>query len=135
MENATKALMIAAAVIVAILIISLVMNIFNIGAEQAENANLDEYAIQQHNEKFKKYENTNVSGSEVNALLTTVFTHNNAQPDANTCVAVTGASTISALNNLTTSPTKVSTAARYSVVLEYSGVTKLVNKITITLIK
>ena len=65
MENATKALMIAAAVIVAILIISLVMGIFNTGAEQAQNANLDEYAIQQHNDKFTKYEGENKSGSEV----------------------------------------------------------------------
>ena len=44
MENATKALMIAAAVIVAILIISLGIGIFNMASEQVDNAgDLSEY--------------------------------------------------------------------------------------------
>lgn len=144
MENATKALMIAAAVIVAILIISLVMGIFNTGAEQVENANLDEYAIQQHNEKFTKYEGDKESGSEVNALLTTVFTHNNAQDETNTCVKVKAEAgvygstqteekeVITLSNAIETSPDKVPVAAKYEVELKYSTVTKLVNEIIIS---
>ena len=133
MENATKALLIAAAVLVVILIISLGIGIFNMASEQVDNAgDLSEYQIQQHNDKFRNYEGTSVSGSDVNALLTTVFNHNNAQADTSTCVAVTGAATIAASNTLSTSPTRVSTGARFSVVAAYNTTTKLINSITIT---
>ena len=132
MENATKALMIAAAVIVVLLIIGLGIGVFNMASEQVDNAgDLSEYQIEQFNAKFRKYEGTNVSGSDVNALLTTVFNHNNTQPDTSTCVAVTGSSTIAASNALTTSPTRVSTGSRYSVTLTYSTATKLVTSIAI----
>ena len=68
MENATKALMIAGAVLIAILIISLGIGIFNSSAEQVENADLTEYQIQTFNDKFRKYEGTSKTGAEVNAL-------------------------------------------------------------------
>ena len=88
MENATKALLIAAAVLIAILLISLGVGVFNSASEQMESADLSEYQIQQFNDKFKKYENTSVSGSDVNALLDTVFNHNMAQEEAATRVAI-----------------------------------------------
>ena len=145
MENATKALMIAAAVIVAILIISLGIGIFNMASEQVDNAgDLSEYQIQQHNDKFKKYEGTAKTGSDVNAMLTTVFNHNNSQEDNSTCVKVTGEKVknekgeevktelIKASNSLTASPAKVSTGARYTVTLTYNTTTKLVSEISVT---
>ena len=133
MENATKALLIAAAVLVAILIISLGIGIFNMASEQVNNAgDLSEYEIQKFNEKFTKYEGESRSGSDVNALLDTVFNHNNAQEDATTCVSVTGAATVDASNTLSTSPTKVSTGKRYSVSATYSTTTKLITSITVT---
>ena len=133
MENATKALLIAAAVLVAILIISLGIGIFNTASEQAEGAgDLTQYQIQTFNDKFRKYEGTNRTGADVNALLETVFSHNNAQEGIDTCVSVSGASTISANNQLSTSPTKVSTNYRYTVTLTYNTTTKLVNSISIS---
>ena len=77
MENAVKALLIAAAVLIAILIISLGLGVYNKASETVEGAgDLSEYQIQQFNEKFTKYQGTNVSGSDVNALITTVHNHN-----------------------------------------------------------
>ena len=132
MENATKALMIAAAVIVVLLVIGLGIGVFNMANEQIDNAgDLNEYQVEQINSKFRKYEGNNVSGSDVNALLTTVFNHNNAQPDTSTCVSVSGSSTIAASNKLSSSPTRVSTGSRYSVTLTYSTTNKLVTSITI----
>jgi len=82
MENAVKALLIAAAVLIAVLIISLVMGVFNTGAEQVGNAgDLSEYEIQQFNDKFRKYEGKNKSASEVNALIKTAFYHNSSYID------------------------------------------------------
>ena len=77
MENATKALLIAAAVLIAILIISLGLVIYNRASETVNSAgDLSEYEVQQHNEKFTKYEGLNLSGSEVNAMINTVHNYN-----------------------------------------------------------
>lgn len=135
MENATKALLIAAAVLVAILIISLGLVVYNMASETVDNAgNLDEYQIQQFNEKFKKYEGTSVSGSDVNALINTVFNHNLAQEDETTRVSVTvdENEVIDANDTPTTSPSKVSTGGRYTVECTYDANTKLITTITIT---
>lgn len=131
MENATKALMIAAAVIVAILIISLVMGIFNTGAEQAQNANLDEYAILQHNDKFTKYEGENKSGSEVNAMLKAVRNYNNTQEDESMMITVADqrsdvedgdkVDVDPDADSSAESPNTVATGARYQVKLYYSN--------------
>ena len=89
MENATKALLIAAAVLVAILIISIGLIIYNRASETVNTAgDLSEYQIQQFNSKFTEYEGTNVSGADVNALLKTVFNHNISQNDLTKIIAV-----------------------------------------------
>ena len=132
MENATKALMIAAAVLVVMLIIGLGIGVFNMASEQVDNAgDLSEYQIQQFNDKFRKFEGTSVSGADVNAMLTVVFNHNNSQADTSTCVQVTGDATVALSNAITTSPTKVSTGARYSVTLTYDANSKLVTSIAV----
>lgn len=118
MENAVKALLIAAAVLIAILIISLGLVVYNRASETVNSAgDLSEYEIQQHNEKFIKYQGDNVSGSDVNAMLTTVFNHNLKQENTDDYVTVSGSATIDdtvmASGN---TPEKVSTAQRYSIV-------------------
>ena len=82
MENAVKALLIAGAVMVAMLIISMMMGVFNIGAETVnESADLSEHEIQLFNEKFEQYVGTNVSATDVNALIKTAFNHNLFEDD------------------------------------------------------
>ncbi len=76
MENATKALLIAAAVLVAIIIISLTLVIVRQGQEAVNGADLSEAEAAQFNSKFTSYEGTSKSTSQVNALLNTVFSHN-----------------------------------------------------------
>lgn len=138
MENATKALLIAAAVLVAILIISLGIGIFNMASEQVDNAgDLSEYQIQQFNDKFKKYEGTNVSGSDVNAMINTVFNHNLAQPDVSTQVQITTSGSVIGFSGLSTgsttsSPGRVSTGQRYTVVATYDSDSKLITTLTIS---
>jgi len=120
MENATKALLIAAAVLIAILIISLGLVIYNRASETVNNAgDLSEYEIQQHNEKFTKYEGDNVSGSDVNAMITTVFNYNLKQANTSDYVLITDSTgngaDISTSMSTSTTPTKVPTGARYSI--------------------
>ena len=76
MENATKALLIAAAVLIAILIISFSLIIYNMASETVGNVNLSEAEMTQFNAKFKSYEGNKVSGGQVNALLRSVIAHN-----------------------------------------------------------
>ena len=133
MENATKALLIAAAVLITILIISLGIIVYNRASEAVDGAgDLSEYEVLQFNEKFTRYQGTNESGADVNALLQTVFNHNNLQQDTSTCVSVSGAATVSSSNALTTTPTRVSTGARYTITCTIDAKSKLVTSITVT---
>jgi hypothetical protein len=77
---------------VAILIISLTLVIYRQGANAVAGANLSEAEAAQFNGKFKVYEGNRVSTSQVNALLSAVFTHNKQQAaEGNTslCVSIT----------------------------------------------
>lgn len=114
MENATKALLIAAAVLIAILIISFALIIYNMAAETAGNVNLSEAERTQFNSKFTTYEGTNVSGAQINALLTSVLTHNQQETvdGTNRHVEVTGDVTQA---TDAVSITRVSTSGRYTV--------------------
>jgi len=139
MENATKALLIAAAVLVAILLISLGIGVFNLGAEQMGNADLTEYEIQTVNGKFDKYFGTSVSGTDVNALLSALFNHNMSQEDAVTRVEVK----LTKSNGITKKATyktdakpaspyaEVSTSYKYNVTAKYNTNTGLVQSVTI----
>lgn len=134
MENATKALLIAAAVLIAILIISLGVVIYQKASESMSNMDMTEYQITQFNDKFKKYEGTSKNGSEVNAMLDTVFNHNNAQDDTSTCVKVViGSNTvIEASNTLASSPDKVVIGNKYGIKCTYNTKTGLISEITVT---
>ena len=84
MENATKALLIAAAILIAILIISLSLVVYNMASETAGSVNLSEAEMAQFNAKFTPFVGTKIAGSEVNALVNTVFSHNQSESLAGT---------------------------------------------------
>ena len=58
------------------LYLMLSLNVYNNAAESIENANLTKYEKQKFNENFTRYEGTNVSGANVNALIATVQSSN-----------------------------------------------------------
>lgn len=67
MENATKALIIAAAILIAIVLISIGVYVLRQGQEAMNSANLTEAQILEFNGKFTSYAGTQ-RGSAVNAL-------------------------------------------------------------------
>ena len=81
MENASKALIIAGAILLAILIITLGIFIFQQASEVTRDSSISDVEIIQFNEKFKSHEGTNVRGSEVNSLLSTIVQNNVANQD------------------------------------------------------
>ena len=78
MENASKALIIAGAILLSIAIIGIGMSVYSGAEEAVKNANMSATEIQAFNSKFETYEGLRVSGSDVKSLIDTVRTHNNA---------------------------------------------------------
>ena len=75
MENASKALIIAGAILLAILIISLGILIYNQASGVVTNNSMDEVSIQTFNNKFLQYAGEQ-KGSSVRALLSQINASN-----------------------------------------------------------
>lgn len=133
MENATKALLIAAAVLIAILIISLGLVVYNNSASTVNQANLSSQEIQAQNEKFTRYNGTNKRGSEVNSLLQTVLNYNLNTTDDGNKVTVTGKNGAPSLATTATSiTTQADTSALYTIEVKYEGAGGLVSEVVVT---
>jgi len=85
MENASKALIIAGAILISILIIALGVFIYNNAANTVKSADMTEYEMQSFNDKFQKYEGTQ-TGSSVKALIDTVKANNSNSKNPNVTI-------------------------------------------------
>lgn len=84
MENASKALLIAGAILIAILIISLSVLMYgNIGGTAKEMADMTEQEIASFNSKITPYLGNAVTGTQVNALLQYCLSNNMVATNAN----------------------------------------------------
>ena len=75
MENASKALIIAGAILLSISIIAIGMAVFNQAKEAMDGSGLSSEKVATYNSKFDSYSGSQ-SGSNVKALLTTIQNHN-----------------------------------------------------------
>ena len=83
MENASKALIIAGAILVSILLITigvLVINLINPVTDETGRT-AEGYAVQQFNSQFTGYEGNGVPASQVRALRSAINSSNAAHPD------------------------------------------------------
>lgn len=118
MENATKALLIAAAILIAIIIISLGIAVVSQGREAIENADLSAAQIEAYNSEFLSYEGTSRSAAEVNSLLSVVLTHNQTESQKGTkrTITITDENKTGAkVDDKAGTITKVSDGKRYTV--------------------
>lgn len=81
MENASKALIIAGAILLSIIIISLGLVVVNNVRGQIEGQNLNKDQLAEFNKRFLSYEGTNKTGSDVNSLIQEVISSNQSQID------------------------------------------------------
>ena len=81
MENASKALIIAGAILLAILLITLGIYIFQQAQSTVNNNGMSQAEIQSFNSQFTKYEGESVKGSSVKSLIQEVIV-NNAQDES-----------------------------------------------------
>lgn len=96
MENASKALIIAGAILLAILLISLGIMIFSQAQDTVSNSGMNDAAKTSFNNRLLKYEGTNKKGSEVKALINEVNVINS--DDTTPTITLTGITTTSAVN-------------------------------------
>lgn len=145
MENASKALLIAGAILISIMIVSLGVLIFNkMGNSAKEAANMDEQEVANFNSKITPYVGKNISGSQVNALIQLVISIDNSAKssgDTTKVVSITypleagGTNTISFsggnVNGLNAvKRVKTGSGVYYTVSAEYDS-NGLINKITV----
>ncbi|MBO4293714.1 MAG: hypothetical protein J5881_04950 [Clostridia bacterium] len=142
MENASKALIIAGAILISILIISFGVIILGQGSEVINNADMSEAEVTSFNGKFEAYEGKKVNGSNVKQMIKVVY-QNNIQNsnDAGKQIAVKYYEGTTAKPDLvtikgTSDPTKndslISSSVAYDVKCGYNSKTGLVNSITVT---
>ena len=139
MENASKALIIAGAILLAILIISLGILIYNQASSVVQDNAMSTVEIQQFNQQFTQYEGTSVRGSTVRALYQAVLSNNVSQDSETRQVeiensVVSNANLSKSATSMPTGYTSIETGSSYSVSCTYgeSGANAgLVTKITI----
>lgn len=138
MENASKALIIAGAILLSILIISLGIMIYNQAKEAVGNTGMDQNRISTYNAEFEAYLGTKVNGAKVKSLIGVVKAHNLAiaNTDETLLVGMTGLGqnlTSTKINNkqigcttandLETLKGKVKTGSMYTVTADYDTTT------------
>ena len=117
MENASKALIIAGAILLAILIISLGILIYNQAAGIVNSNSMSDVEITQFNAQFTQYQGTQ-SGTSVRSLLQEVLSNNMTQDDEDRKVEVTGDVTMD--KNASSAPiNNVTTGGSYKVTCNY----------------
>ena len=89
MENASKALIIAGAILISILIISLGVIIYQQAAGVVNNNSMSELEVTQFNEPFESYVGKNIRGANVKALINKIKTSNSTyQGDASKTISL-----------------------------------------------
>ena len=138
MENASKALIIAGAILLAILIISLGIMIYNQASGVVNNNAMSEVEISSFNQKFTQFEGTNVKGSQVNSLLTQIVQNNVANQEDKSKQVKIEVSSSNWQGNVpekdsvpVNSTTKAQSGKTYKVTCELNNKTGLVTKVKI----
>lgn len=100
MENASKALIIAAAILIAILLISVGVYVVGVAQEQINNSDMSSIELETFNQKFTKYLG-NQKGSAIRTMVQEAMAYNNSdQASDETMISITGLVTLSAAANV-----------------------------------
>lgn len=134
MENATKALLIGAAILIAIVVITL--GVFILGKGSAlvkENSDMSEVEISTFNSKFEGFCGKNVRGAQVQQLIKAVNQNNKTnEDDSSKQIILTDENGIGIGSDKTKyDASKIGTGYAYDVTPEY-GTGSLLNEIKIT---
>ena len=120
MENASKALIIAGAILLAILLISLGIMIFTQAQDTVTNSGMSEAEAQSFNSKFTKYEG-DIKGTMVKSLVQEVLSNNGNENNTERKVKMKGTD-IGSASAYTETPTTsgIKNNETYTVKMEYA---------------
>ena len=127
MENASKALIIAGAILLSILIISLGIMVYNNAKNTVGNASLNKQEIEGFNSEWLAYEGTNKTASEVKSMIQAVNASNSAENrnQSNRFITLTtgGAASTTPATSMpgSTATSTVSNNKTYTVTLGYDN--------------
>ena len=121
MENASKALIIAGAILLAILIISLGIMIYNQASGVVNNNAMTEVEVSSFNQRFSQYFGEKVRGANVNSLIDAVVSNNRSTDDSTKKITIAGSAGITVSD--TTNNKKASTGTVYKVSVPADGYT------------
>ena len=125
MENASKALIIAGAILLSIVLITLGVLIIGRGQEAVDKANIDDQVVSTWNQKFTQYAGNSVSGTNVNVLINAVLSSNATNSDDTDKLitidgsAVTPTSGTAGSKSYTKNCTKVASSKKFDVTVTY----------------
>ena len=128
MENASKALIIAGAILLAILIISLGIMIYQQAAGVVDSNSMTEVEVSSFNQRFEQYIGDKVRGANVNALISAVNTNNLSTDDDSRKITLEGV-TAGADGSY---PREMKTGSTYKVEVTEHTKGGLISKIKIT---
>lgn len=135
MENAAKALIIAGAILISIILISIGIIVVNQGREVVDEAGMKmtQQQIQIFNADFDTYNGTQ-RGSTVKTFLSVVAANNSTHREDGLMITVTPAASMSGTsrsnepNALSVMSAKVSTTKKYIITLKYAEDTGRINE-------
>ena len=136
MENASKALIIAGAILLSILIIALGMSVYNSSKSASANADLSATEVSSFNSTFEAYEGVQ-KGSTVRTLITAILSSNKKNDDRKitingTSSTTAGVTTWTAGTTFQT-PNAVTSNIRYKVEFDYDSKTGLIKNCKISI--
>lgn len=141
MENASKALIIAGAILLSILIIGLGMFIYGKAAEIIDGTNFDTTKVQLYNSPFTQYDGV-ISGSSARTLCDSIRTHNTTHAsDASQNISVTvgtgtpktsAPTSVVSVATVNTQKAKIKTGKQYKVSFGYDSKTGYIVDCVIT---
>lgn len=113
MDNASKALIMAGAILLAVMLVSLGVILYNRAKDQVDTASgtFDSLGVQSFNAQFEPYIGTKVKPSSVRSLITAVITSNASSPNQVTLNGVTDPSSVSNNQTYTVTATYDTTTA------------------------
>ncbi len=120
MENASKALIIAGAILLSILIISLGIMIYNQAAGVVNNNAMSDAEKTSFNAKFEQYAGT-VKGAQVRSLYQQVITSNSDEKNEERKVGIKGIGESTVNETITQIPSNIKAANTYIVEITYSN--------------
>jgi len=132
MENASKALIIAASVLLAILVISLGVFIFFSVKDNVSNKEFSAEEIRTFNSQFITYDENSLYGREVKTLIQKVISSNKNHEVASKQVSIKYGNEYKSVDELLELSSKILENAIYKIEINQFGASGLVEQITIS---